>query len=157
MKKFAVAKPAELKNYVGDDLALSDWVCVTQDMIDLFAQSTGDHQWIHVDAERASRDTPFKSTIAHGFLSLSLAAGIPVAQGMGLAIEGMKMGLNYGLDKVRFLSPVPVGSEVRIRTECINITEKNPGQFLIKTKVTMEIKGVEKPAYIAETLAMYIL
>ena len=72
MKKFAVAKPAELKNYVGDDLALSDWVCVTQDMIDLFAQSTGDHQWIHVDVERASRDTPFKSTIAHGFLTLSL-------------------------------------------------------------------------------------
>ena len=76
---------------------------------------------------------------------------------MGLAIEGMKMGLNYGLDKVRFLSPVPVGSEVRIRTECMDITEKNPGQFLAKTKVTMEIKGVEKPAYIAETLAMYIL
>ena len=76
---------------------------------------------------------------------------------MGLVIEGMKMGLNYGLDKVRFLSPVPVNSEVRIRTECIDITEKNPGQFLVKSKVTMEIKGVEKPAYVAEALAMYIL
>ena len=76
---------------------------------------------------------------------------------MGLAIEGMKMGLNYGLDKVRFLSPIPVNSKIKIKTEYMNITEKNPGQFLIKTKVTMEIKGVEKPAYIAETLAMYIL
>ena len=99
----------------------------------------------------------FGSTIAHGFLSLSLAAGIPFDQEVGLVLEGTKMGLNYGLDKVRFLSPVPVDSEVRIRMECLDISEKNPGQFLAKTKVTMEIKGVEKPAYIAETLSLFIV
>lgn len=86
-----------------------------------------------------------------------MAAGIPFDQEMGLVLEGTKMGLNYGLDKVRFLSPVPVDSEVRIRMECLDISEKNPGQFLSKTKVTMEIKGVEKPAYIAETLSMFII
>ena len=114
-----------------------------------------DHQFIHVDPEQA---TPvFGSTIAHGFLSLSLVAGIPFEQEIGMVLEGTKMGLNYGLDKVRFLSPVPVNSEVRILMKCIDITEKNPGQFLAKTEVTMEIKGVEKPAFVAETLSMFIV
>ena len=150
-----IIKPSEIDSVIGTETGLSEWITIDQEQINKFAEATLDNQFIHVDPE-ASKPI-FGSTIAHGFLSLSLAAGIPIAQGMGLAIEGMKMGLNYGLDKVRFLSPVPVGSEVRIRTECMDITEKNPGQFLIKTKVTMEIKGVEKPAYIAETLAMYIL
>ena len=91
------------------------------------------------------------------FLSLSLAAGIPIAQGMGLAIEGMKMGLNYGLDKVRFLSPVPVDSEIRMHSKVVDITEKNPGQFLVKSEVIMEIKGTDKPACIAETLSMWVI
>ena len=113
-----------------------------------------DHQFIHVDPEQA---TPvFGSTIAHGFLSLSLVAGIPFTQEIGMVLEGTKMGLNYGLDKVRFLSPVPVDSKVRIHMKCIDITEKNPGQYLAKTEVTMEIEGVEKPAFVAETLSMFI-
>ena len=148
-----VVKVEDLESYVGKELGATDWFKIDQERINKFADATLDHQFIHVDPEQA---TPiFGSTIAHGFLTLSLTAGI--GQDVALVVEGAKMGLNYGLDKVRFLSPVPVGSEVRIRTECMDITEKNPGQFLIKTKVTMEIKGVEKPAYIAETLAMYIL
>ena len=99
----------------------------------------------------------FGSTIAHGFLSLSLIAGIPFEQEIGMVLEGTKMGLNYGLDKVRFLSPVPVNSEVRIRMKCMDINEKNPGQYLAKFEVTMEIKGVEKPAYVAEALTMFIV
>ena len=88
---------------------------------------------------------------------MSLVAGIPFEQEIGMVLEGTKMGLNYGLDKVRFLSPVPVNSEVRIRMKCIDVTEKNPGQFLAKTEVTMEIKGIEKPAFVAETLSMFIV
>jgi acyl dehydratase len=155
IKMLKIVKPSEIKTVIGTEVGLSDWVKVDQERINKFAEATLDNQFIHVDPEQA---TPvFGSTIAHGFLSLSLAAGIPFDQEMGLVLEGTKMGLNYGLDKVRFLSPVPVDSEVRIRMECLDISEKNPGQFLAKTKVTMEIKGVEKPAYIAETLSLFII
>ena len=125
-----------------------------QERIDKFADATMDHQFIHVDPKQA--EPIFGSTIAHGFLSLSLVAGISFEQEIGMVLEGTKMGLNYGLDKVRFLSPVPVNSEVRIHTKCIDVTEKNPGQFLVKNEVSMEIKGVDKPAYIAETLSLFI-
>ena len=105
-----------------------------------------------VDTEKA---TPlFGSTIAHGFLTLSLTAGI--GQDVALVVEGAKMGLNYGLDKVRFLSPVPVDSEIRMHSKVVDITEKNPGLFLVKSEVTMEIKGTDKPACIAETLSMWV-
>jgi len=155
IKMLKIVKPSEIETVIGTEVGLSDWVKVDQERINKFAEATLDNQFIHVDPEQA---TPvFGSTIAHGFLSLSLAAGIPFDQEMGLVLEGTKMGLNYGLDKVRFLSPVPVDSEVRIRMECLDISEKNPGQFLSKTKVTMEIKGVEKPAYIAETLSLFII
>lgn len=150
-----VIKSNEIDTIIGKELGKSDWVLVDQDRIDKFADATMDHQFIHVDPEQA---TPvFGSTIAHGFLSLSLVAGIPFEQEIGMVLEGTKMGLNYGLDKVRFLSPVPVNSEVRIRMKCIDVTEKNPGQYLAKTEVTMEIKGVEKPAFVAETLSMFIV
>ena len=148
-------KPEELDSYVGKSLEPSEWLTIDQERINNFADATNDHQFIHVDPEQA---TPvFGSTIAHGFLSLSLVAGIPFDQEIGLVLEGTKMGLNYGLDKVRFLSPVPVDSEVRIRMKCIDISEKNPGQYLAKTEVTMEIKGIEKPAFVAETLSMFVL
>ena len=150
-----IVKSSEIDSVLGTEIGLSDWVTIDQDRIDKFADATMDHQFIHVDPEQA---TPvFGSTIAHGFLSLSLVAGIPFEQEIGMVLEGTKMGLNYGLDKVRFLSPVPVNSQVRIRMKCIDITEKNPGQFLAKTEVTMEIKGIEKPAFIAETLSMFIV
>ena len=137
-----VINPSEIDSVIGTEIGVSDWVLIDQDRINKFADATMDHQFIHVDPEQA---TPvFGSTIAHGFLSLSLVAGIPFDQEIGLVLEGTKMGLNYGLDKVRFLSPVPVDSEVRIRMKCIDISEKNPGQYLAKTEVTMEIKGIEK-------------
>jgi acyl dehydratase len=150
-----IVKPSEIESAIGTEIGTSEWVTINQDMIDKFAEATMDNQFIHVDPEQA---TPiFGSTIAHGFLSLSLVAGIPFKQEMGLVIEGTKMGLNYGLDKVRFLSPVPVNSEVRIIMKCLDITEKNTNQFLMKTEVTMEIKGIQKPAYVAVTLSMFVL
>ena len=150
-----VIKPSEIDSVKGTEIGISDWITIDQERIDKFADATMDHQFIHVDSEKAT--AVFGSTIAHGFLSLSLVAGIPFTQGIGMILEGTKMGLNYGLDKVRFLSPVPVNSEVRIIMKCIDVTEKNPGQYLAKTEVTMEIKGVEKPAFVAETLSMFIV
>jgi acyl dehydratase len=150
-----IIKSTEIDSVIGQEVGVSDWITIDQDRINKFAEATLDDQFIHTDPEKA---TPiFGSTIAHGFLSLSLVAGIPFSQNIGLVLEGTKMALNYGLDKVRFLSPVPVNSEVKIRMKCIEINEKNPGQFLAKTEVTMEIKGVDKPAFIAETLSMYVL
>ena len=150
-----IIKPTEIESVIGKDIGTSDWITIDQERINKFADATMDNQFIHVDPEQA--EPIFGSTIAHGFLSLSLVAGIPFQQEIGLVLEGTKMGLNYGLDKVRFLSPVPVNSEVRISMKCIDITEKNPGQFLAKNEVTMEIKGVEKPAFIAETLSMFVV
>ena len=150
-----VIKPSEIDSVKGTEIGISDWITIDQERIDKFADATMDHQFIHVDSEQAI--PVFGSTIAHGFLSLSLVAGIPFSQGIGMILEGTKMGLNYGLDKVRFLSPVPVNSEVRIIMKCIDVTEKNPGQYLAKTEVTMEIKGIEKPAFVAETLSMFIV
>ena len=150
-----IIKPTEIDSVIGQEVGVSDWITIDQDRINKFAEATLDDQFIHTDPEKA---TPvFGSTVAHGFLSLSLVAGIPFSQNIGLVLEGTKMALNYGLDKVRFLSPVPVNSEVKIRMKCIEINEKNPGQFLAKTEVTMEIKGVDKPAFVAETLSMYVL
>ena len=150
-----IIKSTEIDSAIGQEVGVSDWITIDQDRINKFAEATLDDQFIHTDPEKA---TPiFGSTIAHGFLSLSLVAGIPFSQNIGLVLEGTKMALNYGLDKVRFLSPVPVNSEVKIRMKCIEINEKNPGQFLAKTEVTMEIKGVDKPAFVAETLSMYVL
>ena len=150
-----VIKPSEIDSVKGTEIGISDWITIDQERIDKFADATMDHQFIHVDSEKAT--AVFGSTIAHGFLSLSLVAGIPFSQGIGMILEGTKMGLNYGLDKVRFLSPVPVNAEVRIIMKCIDVTEKNPGQYLAKTEVTMEIKGIEKPAFVAETLSMFIV
>ena len=142
---------AELKDYVGKELGCSEWLTVEQDRIDQFAECTGDHQFIHVDPEKAKL-TPFGTTIAHGYLSLSL---LPVLmEEIMIAPEGLKMGVNYGLDSLRFIQPVAVGSRVRVSASVVEVTEKKPGQWLLKTRVVMEIEGQEKPASIAEPLAM---
>ncbi|MNF47999.1 putative enoyl-CoA hydratase 1 [compost metagenome] len=142
---------AELKNYVGKELGHSDWVTIDQQRINQFAECTGDHQFIHVDPERA-KQTPFGSTIAHGFLSLSL---IPkLIDGLLVLPEGAKMVVNYGLDSVRFLQPVKVDSRVRLAVKVIDVNEKNPGQWLIKALCTLEIEGQQKPAYVAESLSL---
>ena len=145
--------PAEkLVEYVGQEIGSSDWFEVDQDRIDMFADATLDHQFIHIDSEKA---TPlFGSTIAHGVLSLSLVPHL-TSQAV-LAPENLKMVFNYGLDKVRFINPVNVGSKVRTHSKCVSIDDKGDGRYLMKTEVTMEIEGVEKPAYIAETLSMFV-
>lgn len=143
---------AELKDAVGADLGHSDWMAVEQPRIDIFAEATDDHQWIHVDPKRAEQG-PFGTTIAHGYLTLSL---IPALGGGGLPIEGAKMGINYGLDRVRFISPVPVGSKVRARRKLVEAKE-GEGFIQLKTEVTIEVEGRNKPACVAETLGRVYL
>ncbi|KPY31041.1 MULTISPECIES: MaoC family dehydratase [Pseudomonas] len=141
----------ELKNYIGKELGCSDWLTIDQERINLFAEATGDFQFIHVDPVKAA-NTPFGATIAHGFLTLSL---IPQLMGDLLVLpEGMKMVINYGLDTVRFVQPVLVNSRVRLKVELTDATEKKPGQWLLKATTTMEIEGQEKPAFVAEPLSM---
>ena len=141
----------DLTQHIGKEFGPSDWLLVEQDRIDKFADATGDHQFIHVDAEMAKL-TPFGVTIAHGFLTLSLVASL--AAGLLPKIDGVKMGLNYGLDKVRFLTPVKVNQRVRARSKLLAVEEKRPGQLLLKSEVTIEIEGEKRPAMIAETLAL---
>ncbi|MGV8919713.1 MAG: MaoC family dehydratase [Pseudomonas sp.] len=142
---------AELKNYAGKELGCSDWLTIDQDRINLFAEATGDFQFIHVDPVKAAQ-TPFGSTIAHGFLSLSL---IPkLMEDLLLVPEGLKMVVNYGLDSVRFIQPVKVNSRVRLSVKMTEVIEKKPGQWLLKATATLEIEGSEKPAYIAEPLSL---
>ena len=141
----------ELSQYVGKELGRSDWLKIDQQRINLFAEATGDFQYIHVDPEKAAK-TPFGGTIAHGFLTLSL---IPTLMEDILVLpEGLKMVVNYGLDSVRFIQPVKVDSKVRLKVELGEVTEKKPGQWLLKATATLEIEGEEKPAYIAQPLSL---
>jgi acyl dehydratase len=137
----------ELRAAAGSQLGVSDWVTVDQSQIDTFADATGDHQWIHVDEDKA-KDGPFGTTIAHGFLTLSL---LPVLISQTYRIDGVKMGINYGLNKVRFTSPVPVGSKVRGSIELVSVDDVNGG-IQLTNKVTIEIEGSERPALVAEWL-----
>ena len=146
--------PAEnMKDYIGKELGVSDWFVVDQERINKFADVTEDHQFIHIDEEAAK--PLFGSTIAHGFLSLSLLPHL-ASQSGGLVPENVKAGINYGLDKVRFINPVPSGSKVRVRSTLKDVSEKNPGQWLLKSEAGMEIEGVDKPAYVAESLTLFI-
>ncbi|WPN46628.1 MULTISPECIES: MaoC family dehydratase [unclassified Pseudomonas] len=142
---------AELKDYIGKELGRSEWLTIDQDRINLFAEATGDFQFIHVDPVKAAQ-TPFGSTIAHGFLSLSL---IPkLMEDILVMPEGLKMVVNYGLDSVRFIQPVKVDSKVRLKVELTEVNEKKPGQWLLKATATLEIEGSDKPAYVAEPLSL---
>ncbi len=144
----------ELKAYEGKDLAPSGWIEISQDRIDKFADCTDDHQFIHVDPERM-KHSEYGSTIAHGFLSLSLLAGHGSVDWPQL--KDTVLNLNYGLDRLRFLQPVKVNSRVRIHTKIISVREKSPSRVLIKAEKTMEIEGEDKPALVAETLGMTVL
>ena len=145
--------PAEkLADYVGKEIGTSEWFEVDQERINQFADTTLDHQFIHGDPEKA---TPlFGSTIAHGFLSLSLIPHL-TSQAV-LAPENLKHVFNYGLDKVRFINPVNVGSKVRTISKVVSVDDKGDGRYLMKTEITMEIDGVDKPAFVAESLSMFI-
>ena len=144
---------ATLSQFVGRELGVSDWTTISQERIDSFAACTGDRQWIHVDVERARRESPFGGPIAHGYLVLSLVASLSMEAGVVPA--DAKAGLNYGLDKVRFMAPVKAGARVRNRIVLLGVEDKGSG-VLIKTRNTLEIEGEEKPALIAETLALLI-
>ena len=146
---------SQLQDYVGKEVGLTDWIVVDQERINQFADATGDHQYIHLDAERAAQ-TPFGTTIAHGFLTLSLLSMLS-GMGGGLKLENTVMGINYGLDKVRFLNPVKSGAKIRARFVLASAEEKKPGSFLLKHNVTVEIDGEEKPALIADWLGMTIV
>lgn len=139
---------AELADCVGQEVAVSDWMPVTQPMIQQFADATGDHQWIHLDATRAKAG-PFGSTIAHGFLTLSM---IPAFAQSAYAVEGIRMGVNYGLNKVRFTAPVPVGSRLRGRMKLLSAEPIEGGRQLC-WQVTIEREGSDKPVCVAETIA----
>ena len=135
---------------VGSDFGVSDWVTVDQDRIDAFADATGDHQWIHVDVERARTESPYRSTIAHGFLTLSL---IPALSKANYRVDNAKMGINYGLNRVRFLAPVPAGSRVRVRSALIDAVKVDDATVDLTVRHTVELDGSVKPAAVAELIA----
>jgi acyl dehydratase len=141
----------ELAEAKGETLGHSDWHTVTQEQIDQFAQATGDHQWIHVDAERAAAG-PFGTTIAHGYLTLSL---IPMLTQRIYEVRGVRMGINYGTNKVRFPSPVPVGSRVRAVAELADVADVPQGKQAV-VRVTVEIEGQAKPGCVAETVVLIV-
>lgn len=144
----------ELKAMTGTDLAPSSWIDISQDRVNQFADATNDHQFIHVDLERA-KASPFGGTIAHGFLTLSLLTDL-LAENM-VVPENTAVTLNYGSDKVRFLKPVAVGQRIRANQQVVDVTEKKPGQWLVKMAVTVEIEDEPTPALVAEILFMHIV
>ncbi|MDH3374815.1 MAG: MaoC family dehydratase [Gammaproteobacteria bacterium] len=145
---------AELQDLVGTELEPSEWLEISQDRVNEFADATNDHQFIHVDLERA-KASPFGGTIAHGFLTLSLLTHL-LSEPM-VVPKNTAMTINYGSDKVRFLKPVAVGQRVRAKQQLVKVNEKKPGQWLLKTSVNVEIEGEETPALIAEILFMHFV
>jgi acyl dehydratase len=144
-----IASLAELKKLVGQEVAVSDWVEISQDRINLFADATGDHQWIHTDAERSRRESPFGGTVAHGFLTLSL---VPMLIEKSIVMSDVRMGVNYGLNKVRFPAPVPAGSRLRGRMTLLSV-EDIAGGAQVTWQVTMEREGGDKPVCVAESVS----
>ena len=149
-----IVSKEEFLSLAGHRCGPSEWLCIDQERIDRFAEATGDFQFIHVDPQKAAR-TPFGGTIAHGFLTLSLLPKL--AEDITIRPEGVVMGINYGLNKVRLLQPVKSGSEVRLHSEILRVVEKQQGRLLVTSEATVEIKGEAKPALVAETLTMFIL
>ena len=149
-----IIKSSELTTQVGQCSEPTEWFTVTQEQINAFADCTMDQQFIHVDPEKAAK-TPFGSTVAHGFLTLSMLSHF--AESFSVIIDGVYMSVNYGFDKVRFISPVKVGKRIRAHATLIEVTEKKAGQFLLKNAIEIEIEGEEKPALTAEWIGMQIV
>jgi acyl dehydratase len=147
-------QPAALAELVGQEIGASSWITLDQSRIDEFAHCTGDTQWIHVDVDRAARESPFGGTIAHGFLTLSLLA--PTAFDVLLSRVEAKQAVNYGLDKVRFLAPVPAGKRVRNHIRIVAVENKGGGRVLLTTENAIHVEGGDKPALVAQSLAMLI-
>ncbi|MES1929956.1 enoyl-CoA hydratase 1-like protein [Salinisphaera dokdonensis CL-ES53] len=142
-----------LEAFVGQEVGVSDWLTIDQERINTFADATEDHQWIHVDVERAKRESPFGGPIAHGFLTLSL---LPQLTSQIKRIEGVTTTVNYGLDKVRFIAPVPVDARVRARQKLEAIEPRGDNRYMLRNTVTIEIEGGDKPACIAESLSLIV-
>lgn len=138
---------------VGEELGVTDWLVVDQERIDQFATTTVDRQWIHVDVQRAKRESPYGATIAHGFLTLSLIPGMSKAN---LRVEETKMAINYGLNKVRFLAPVKAGSRIRLRSALVSAAKVDESTVNLTVRHTVEIDGVDKPAAVADLIARYV-
>jgi acyl dehydratase len=136
---------------VGKELGPSEWLTVTQEMIDKFAEATGDHQWIHVDVERAKRELPGGKTIAHGYLTLSL---LPRLAPTLLKVEQRRRGLNYGSNRVRFTAPVPAGARIRLRQKLLKVEPVEDNGMRVTSEMTMEVEGNPRPAMVAETLSI---
>jgi len=147
-------KAEDLPGLVGKELEPSSWLEITQERVNQFADATNDHQFIHVDPEEAAQ-TPFGGPIAHGFLSLSLLSFL--SEQNLVVPEDLTIAINYGSDKIRYLMPVRVGKRIRSRQKVLEVEEKNPGQWLMKTAVTVEIEGEETPALVAEILTMLVV
>ncbi len=146
-----VERPADLARYIGQEIGVSDWFAVDQAIIDKFAEATGDHQWIHVDVERARREMPGGKTIAHGYLTLSL---VPRLAATLYRVNKRSRGLNYGSNRVRFTGQVPAGSRVRLRQRIKSVEPAPGGGVRITSESTMEVEGAARPALIAETISM---
>ena len=144
-----IASLDELKALVGQEVAVSDWVQISQERVNQFAEATGDYQWIHLDVERCKRESPFGGPIAHGYLTLSL---LPMLMQNSVRMTDVRMGVNYGLNKVRFPAPVPVGSKVRSRTTVLSV-EDIEGGAQITWLVTIEREGGDKPVCVAESIS----
>ena len=149
-----VIKTSDLAGLVGTEIGVSEWTEITQEQINVFADVTDDHQFIHIDPEKAAQ-TPFGGTIAHGFLTLSMLSSL--AGGTALVLDGIAMGINYGFEKVRFLTPVRSGRKIRGRFTLADAVERNPGQWMLKYDVTVEIEGEDKPALMAQWLTLQIV
>jgi acyl dehydratase len=152
MAKVTLRTVSELRGLEGSEVGVSDWVTVTQEEVDLFARATGDHQWIHTDPERAGRESPYGRTIAHGYFTLSLA---PRLRAEVLDIEKKKLTINYGLEKVRFPAPLPVGEQVRMRARLDRVEDIKGGLQTFWT-LTFEVSGQDKPACVAQAIYRYL-
>ena len=146
-----VEKPSDLLQHVGETLGPSEWLTVTQEGIDKFADATGDHQWIHVDVERAKKELPGGKTIAHGYLTLSL---LPRLAPTLMKVEKRRRGVNYGSNRVRFTAPVPAGARIRLKQRLVKVEPVEDNGFRITSEMTMEVEGNTRPAMVAETLSI---
>ena len=151
MTTLTVEQPKDLAQHIGKELGPSEWMTVDQAMIDKFADATGDHQWIHVDVERARREMPGGKTIAHGYLTLSL---VPRMAATLVKVANRKRGLNYGSNKVRFTNVVPAGSRVRLRQRIVNVEDVAGNGVRVTSEMRVEIEGQERPALVAETMGI---
>ena len=151
MKTLTVEYPKDLKQHIGVELGPSEWMTVDQTMIDKFADATGDHQWIHVDVERAKREMPGGKTIAHGYLTLSL---VPRMASSLVEVTKRSRGINYGSNKVRFTSPVPAGARIRLKQRIVAVDEVAGNGVRVTSEVSVEVEGQERPALVAEIMGL---